>query len=186
MIRSKSACQDSSEQAGFTMLETIFTMLIVGLIMLFFPLILKAYTSIERALETDTDYEWHIFIIQLQKETKRASYWFVQTNQLDIEVDGRLVSYEGYGEVLRRRVADAGHEIVLQNVSSHSFTLDGHMLHLFVTFTNGIQKDASFALSPPQTVEKKEIIEEKQEQENKKEQVQGENGEKKGGSDTYE
>ena len=186
MITSRNACQASCEQAGFTMLETIFTMMIVSLIMLFFPLILKVYHSIEQVLVTDTDFEWNIFIIQLQKETKRASNWYVQSQQLEIEVDGRLVSYVGYGEVLRRRVADTGHEIVLQNVSSHSFTLDGHILHLFVTFTNGSQKDASIALSPSQAVEKKEGTGEEEEQEDKKEQAQGENGEKKGGSDTYE
>jgi competence protein ComGF len=67
--------------------------------------------------------EWEVFCSQMKKEIRMSTNIQVVSNHLILTEDNGTVTFEKYENILRRRVNNSGHEVVLQNVSDVTFTL---------------------------------------------------------------
>lgn len=136
-----------NNESGFTLLEAMMTMFIFCLILSFIPLMYLSYSTVERTISTEKDYEWNIFLIQFRNELYSADSWRVGSNQrIFLEKSSIPISYERYGRVVRRQVRDMGHEIVLQHVTRLSFRKESPMLYMTVEFADGTTEEAAFYL----------------------------------------
>jgi competence protein ComGF len=66
--------------------------------------------------------EWDVFCSQIKKEIRTSSKAEVVSGRLVLTNNNESINYEKYGSNLRRRVNSSGHETLLQNVSSVTFT----------------------------------------------------------------
>lgn len=89
------------------------------------------------------DMEWEVFYLQLKKETKLAKKVDVSNNKLLLYVDGNVVTYEKYGNIIRRRVNATGHEIALQQVKEVQFLKSNNGFQLSVIDQKNRKKDST-------------------------------------------
>ncbi|MBS4199655.1 ComGF family competence protein [Bacillus sp. FJAT-49732] len=151
-----------NDQKGFTLLDSIFCMLILTIIMSLMPLLFHSFAVIDRTIKVDEDFEWNLFLIQLRNELEDAEKVYVNTHPNRILIEKNLmIIYETHGNRIRRTVNEKGHEIVLQHVSSVSFTKIDHMLLVNVSFTNGVKEEARFII--PAEKEELQLLEMKEE-----------------------
>lgn len=66
--------------------------------------------------------EWDVFCSQVKKEIRISSKAEVISGRLVLTNNNETIYYEKYGSNIRRRVNSTGHEILLQNVSTVTFT----------------------------------------------------------------
>ncbi|MCJ8006818.1 competence type IV pilus minor pilin ComGF [Lederbergia wuyishanensis] len=144
----------TNDQKGFTLLDSIFCMLILSIIMSLMPLLFQSFATIDRTIYVDEDFEWNLFLIHLRKELKDAEkvYVYSHPNRILIEKNFMII-YEPYSSSVRRTVNDRGHEIVLQQVSSVKFSKIDQLLIVNVTFSSGVKEEARFVIPP----EKEEV-----------------------------
>lgn len=65
--------------------------------------------------------EWQMCIQQFEREISQAAWYEINNGNLFAEIEGRLVSFERYQSLLRKRVAGEGHVVVCQFVQTLSF-----------------------------------------------------------------
>ncbi|MCM3566626.1 competence type IV pilus minor pilin ComGF [Neobacillus mesonae] len=124
----------SSNEKAFTLIEvllalTIF-MIVISFVTPIFHVILEQKESKIR-LQT---MEWEVFCNQFKKEIRFSTKAeVIGTGQLLLTKGSDTVSYERYETNIRRRVNFTGHEIVLQHVSTYSFTLLKNAVKVTVT-----------------------------------------------------
>ena len=142
MKKDKFAYKALFNQHAFTLIESMFVLWIVVTIFLLFPLMIKTYAHIQRVLTPEETYEWNIFLIQFRKELGISKSYTIENNHIKLLVNNNFVSYEPYGALIRRRVNETGHEVVLRNVKDVKFTEVGHKLQLVVQFLNQTKEEA--------------------------------------------
>ncbi|GIN85496.1 hypothetical protein J6TS2_18820 [Heyndrickxia sporothermodurans] len=152
MLRNNNVLSRNFNQKGFTILESIFSILILLLIITFFPLFIKAYEQTQHSLSTEEDFEWNLFLIQLRKEIRTSDAWKINGNRLFLYFDNIEVLYEQYGNSIRRRVDSKGHEVVLQKVKSILLSNENNGFSLNILFQKGVKKNGSFILIPPRVI----------------------------------
>ncbi|MGV3464121.1 MAG: competence type IV pilus minor pilin ComGF [Heyndrickxia sp.] len=149
----KNVLQKWKNEKGFTLAESIITLMIAVTILSMIPLVMKGFNHINHSLSTEDSYEWNIFLMQLRREIRNCSEVNSLGNKLILQVNGEKVSYELYGLLLRRRVNDTGHEVVLQKVKKAEFTMMDNHITLVVHFTNTRQEMAEFTFFNPTPLE---------------------------------
>lgn len=104
--------------SGHTIAELLLYLgLIVSLTMVLFPLLQQIRTTATHDLaQLRLDREWQLFIQQLEREVNEAEWYAVHNGKLELGVNNQLVTYERYGNVVRRRVFGEGHIIMCQYV----------------------------------------------------------------------
>lgn len=137
---------DFLKNDGFTLVEMLFTFSI-------FIIIITFITPIFQVLQSGDDLhlqnrievmEWDVFCSQMKKEIRMCTKVQVTNNTLVLTEDEGTVVYEQYKNSLRRRVNNAGHEILLQNVSEVHFTLQKNAIKVSVKDLYG--KDYALAV----------------------------------------
>ncbi|WP_444685685.1 competence type IV pilus minor pilin ComGF [Alkalicoccus luteus] len=80
-------------------------------------------------------YEFAVFSSQLEQEIKQADSLSVSPggDRLVMTADGAVVTYEPYGSGIRRRVNYTGHQMMLQQVSSFTFTVSDESVTVAAT-----------------------------------------------------
>ncbi|WP_070120687.1 competence type IV pilus minor pilin ComGF [Bacillus marinisedimentorum] len=122
-----------SENKGFTMLEMLFAffifMFLTGLLM---PILKLSASFLDN--EGVAIRETEIFFGQLGREVREADDTEVQAGTLlMLSPTGKLVTYEQYGTMIRRRVDGKGHELVLQNITAVRFVEVPNGINVSVT-----------------------------------------------------
>lgn len=131
---------------GFTLVEMLIVLAIFFACAASFPLL---YDSLYRTIEsgkTEKNTEWELFVIQLRNELHMSKDWHVMGRQLryfSLEENDSMISISKYEDKIRRQVNGKGHEIMLQNVKSADFSLEGGKVYIHVTFSNGEKEGAS-------------------------------------------
>ncbi|WP_210365913.1 competence type IV pilus minor pilin ComGF [Bacillus sp. REN3] len=105
-------------ERGFTMLEMITSLATMLVIATIFPMGIKLFLADGIYEQGLWRMEWELFSIQAKKEIQNAETVSVQADRIVLQGDGKTVLYEKYGNSIRRRVDNEGHEILLQNISS--------------------------------------------------------------------
>lgn len=138
-----------SNQAGFTLLESIFSILIITVIMSLFPLMYHWFSAVDRSLSPEEDYEWNIFLIQLRDELSTTDSFRSGSHERIYLLKNRVsIKYERYSLNIRRQVEDKGHEVVLQNVRRFEIREEDPMLTIYVEFLDGTKEEARFLMPP--------------------------------------
>ncbi|MEK3890747.1 competence type IV pilus minor pilin ComGF [Bacillus sp. FSL K6-3431] len=150
-----------NNDSGFTLLESILSMLILMTIMTILPLIFYAFSAIDRSVNVEDDFEWNLFLIQFRNEVKNADRLIIYSNRVFIDKpEQQSIYYEQYGTSIRRRVNNFGHEIVLQELKKAKFEKDEGALLLQVEFLNGTNEEARISIP---VMEEEEPLEMKKE-----------------------
>ncbi|WP_026314468.1 competence type IV pilus minor pilin ComGF [Heyndrickxia acidiproducens] len=139
-----------NNQKGFTLIESLFVLMVTATVFAMFPLALKTFGQVNAVLMPEETYEWNIFLIQLRKEIRMSEALSVDnSNTLRLRVDGRNVEYGQYRQLLRRTVDNEGHEIVLQNIKFVHVKETGSGVFMQVQFLDRSEETASFTFSRP-------------------------------------
>ncbi|MBY0145660.1 competence protein comGF [Neobacillus niacini] len=109
-------------EKAFTLLEVLFAFSIFTTIIFFmlpvFQIVLDHKDSNKRLQEM----EWDVFCSQVKKEIRIVSKAQVVSGRLVLTLNSDTIYYEKYGSNIRRQVNSSGHETLLQNVASVTFT----------------------------------------------------------------
>lgn len=133
---------------GYTLLESLFQLIIftafVHLIVLFF----MWKTPIDRIYGNSSTTEWELFVADMQKELADVNEFNVYPEQNGFVVEtarGRIDFDQGNG-VIRKRVDGQGHVPFLTKVSTAKFTQSRTALFVEVTLLDGTRKERDFAI----------------------------------------
>jgi len=89
--------------------------------------------------------EWDIFVIQFRKEVQLHQVQRVEPNRLSLlNQQGQSIVFSSYGNLLRRQVNGAGHEVYLTGVNELTFNVIDQLIYLEVIFLDGTYKKAQF------------------------------------------
>ncbi|PLR76508.1 competence protein comGF [Bacillus sp. V3-13] len=103
------------------MLEMLYAFAVFLIIVSFAPLSYRLILNDDSMASRLQPMEWEVFASQAKKEIRMSERIEIQGDKLFIEKGGSIILYEKYGSKIRRRVDNAGHEILLQNVSTVEF-----------------------------------------------------------------
>lgn len=136
------------DEQGYTLLESIFQLLIMTafihlLLMLFFW-----KGSIEQRYADYTSTQWELFSADLQQ-------LLVEVSEIQLLNGGKVIHFrnnrgsvdiEQSGSVIRKRVTGDGHVPLFTGIRSVAFTLDSMTLTVLVTMLDGTVKVRGFAV----------------------------------------
>lgn len=124
-----------SEQ-GFTLLSSLIGILIIGMML---PLVASLYQAIAHMPSYTDEISTQQFFQFLRDELAKAASYSVEDKKLTITLhDGTRTTIEKYDDVIRRQVAEKGHEIYLRHVKNilfESLSYDG--IKATITLSNG-------------------------------------------------
>lgn len=107
---------------GITLLPLLISISFLTLITPFLVQMLKFVLSIE-PLYVSTDSELRHVHFHIQSELNKSIDQQLETNSITfINHDGSTVKYELYHNLVRRRVNDTGHEIIIRDVKEFKMT----------------------------------------------------------------
>ncbi|WP_173916156.1 competence type IV pilus minor pilin ComGF [Halobacillus sp. Marseille-Q1614] len=135
MIRKKKyVCTPLFSSHGFTLLETIMTLTVLSILLSFCLPILKLYDS-PAYTEEMSAFQYFTFI---QDELNTSKAWTVKNEELLItDPENRLIKISKYNQDIRRQVNGTGHELLLQQIISHSFIKEENQLIIRLSFEEG-------------------------------------------------
>ncbi len=130
---------------GFTLIESLIALMVFCACAASVPLLYDgAYRAVE-AGKAEKNTEWELFIIQLRNEMQGSSNWHVSGTRLAYQgaaSGDMLVTVSQYRNKIRRQINGQGHEVMLQDVKTASFSEKGGKMYIHVTFSNGEQEGA--------------------------------------------
>ncbi|MEK4147348.1 MULTISPECIES: competence type IV pilus minor pilin ComGF [Robertmurraya] len=119
-------------ESGFTMLEMLFSFSIFCLMISFLPLLFQIIFY-DHAVEARIQkMEWELFISQTKKDIQSSDHVEVVNGELILIKGEESISYQKYQNVLRKQVNRKGHEVVLQNVASVTFSKEENAITIEV------------------------------------------------------
>jgi competence protein ComGF len=122
---------------AFTLIETLFAFSLFILLIFFMSPIFQLVLNNEEVEGRLQEMEWDIFCSQIKKEINMSERAEVMGGRLFLTKDNQTISYEKYYDLLRRRVNNSGHDVLLQNVSEVTFTLVNNAVKIFVKSLDG-------------------------------------------------
>jgi competence protein ComGF len=119
-------------EKAFTLLEVLFAFSIFMTIVFFMVPVLQIVLDNKDSNGRIQEMEWDVFCSQVKKEIRISSKVEVVSGRLVLTNNSESINYEKYGSNLRRRVNSSGHETLLQNVSSVTFTRINNSVKIIV------------------------------------------------------
>ncbi|KFZ42865.1 competence protein comGF [Anoxybacillus flavithermus] len=122
------------KEKGFTLIEILMSLTVFFIIL---SLLTKAFhLSLSYTTKRGNfDYfEWVVFIQQAKIELRESKDVHIYGTTIQFNKwTGERVTYEKYGTIIRRRVNDTGHEIMLQFIQHISYEKEqtGIRIHVF-------------------------------------------------------
>jgi competence protein ComGF len=119
---------------GFTMIEMLFSLLILMTTSLFVLQIFSIIHTQMGSVDKLHPKEWEVFTMQMKQEVRSSKAQDVMGNKLYLMLsDEQLSSFEQYEDKVRRRVNGMGHEVILQNISKFRVEKDGSVIVINIT-----------------------------------------------------
>ena len=119
-------------EKGFTLIEALIAFSIFLTIIFFTTPVFQISLNNKDAEKNLQAMEWEVFSSQIKKEIRLSTRAELLSNRLILTKDSETIQYEKYGTSLRRRVNSTGHEVILQNVAQHSFTISNNSVNIKV------------------------------------------------------
>jgi competence protein ComGF len=89
------------------------------------PMLLNIHWIKEHQSERFSRLEWQVFARQITSEVREAREMEIKQSTIYLyKFNGEKVSFEKYGNLIRRRVNGQGHEILLQSISDVQYKLE--------------------------------------------------------------
>ncbi|MFA1711478.1 competence type IV pilus minor pilin ComGF [Peribacillus frigoritolerans] len=118
---------------GFTMIELLFSLLILMTTSLFVLQLFSIIHTQMRSVDKLHPKEWEVFTMQMKQEVRSSKAQDVMGNKLYLLSGEQLSSLEQYEDKVRRRVNGMGHEVILQNISEFQVNKDGSVIVINIT-----------------------------------------------------
>ncbi|PAL16612.1 competence type IV pilus minor pilin ComGF [Peribacillus simplex] len=118
---------------GFTMIELLFSLLILMTTSLFVLQLFSIIHTQMRSVDKLHPKEWEVFTMQMKQEVRSSKEQDVMGNKLYLLSGEQLSSLEQYEDKVRRRVNGMGHEVILQNISEFRVNKDGSVIVINIT-----------------------------------------------------
>ncbi|MCK2003115.1 hypothetical protein MZM54_17025 [[Brevibacterium] frigoritolerans] len=118
---------------GFTMIELLFSLLILMSTSLFVLQLFSIIHTQMRSVDKLHPKEWEVFTMQMKQEVRSSKTQDVMGNKLYLLSGDQLSSLEQYEDKVRRRVDGMGHEVILQNISEFRVDKDGSVIVINIT-----------------------------------------------------
>ncbi|MBD8587747.1 competence type IV pilus minor pilin ComGF [Peribacillus castrilensis] len=118
---------------GFTMIELLFSLLILMTTSLFVLQLFSIIHTQMRSVDKLHPKEWEVFTMQMKQEVRSSKAQDVMGNKLYLLSGEQLSSLEQYEDKVRRRVDGMGHEVILQNISEFRVDKDGSVIVINIT-----------------------------------------------------
>lgn len=118
---------------GFTMIELLFSLLILMTTSLFVLQLFSIIHTQIRPVDKLHPKEWEVFTMQMKQEVRSSKAQDVMGNKLYLLSGEQLSSLEQYEDKVRRRVDGMGHEVILQNISEFQVNKDGSVIVINIT-----------------------------------------------------
>jgi competence protein ComGF len=114
----------SKPNSGFTLVEMLITLSGLFIIVSFMPMLLNIHWLKEHPSERFNRLEWQVFVRQITSEIRETREMELKQSTIYLyKFNGEKVSFEKYGNLIRRRVNGQGHEILLQSISDVQYKL---------------------------------------------------------------
>lgn len=139
---------NSNNESGYSLLEALFQLLIMGIFLHFVVLFFYWKLPVERQLQDYYATEWELFAIDLQA-------LLIDVEDFNVLWGDRVISFTNErgkievgqsNSVIRKLTNSAGHIPLFTNVASVSFTREGHELNVEVTMLDGRKRERRFAI----------------------------------------
>lgn len=118
---------------GFTMIELLFSLLILMTTSLFVLQLFSIIHTQMGSVDKLHPKEWEVFTMQMKQEVRSSKAQDVMGNKLYLLSGEQLSSLEQYEDKIRRRVNGMGHEVILQNISEFRVEKDGSVIVISIT-----------------------------------------------------
>lgn len=121
---------------GFTLSEVLLALLVF---MIMASLILQIMLVVEPSqvkAKQLNKLEWELFINNVKREVRMGELITVKETKMYINHGETVISIEQYGTLLRRRVDNTGHEVMLHNVKNFSVVKQDQLIILQIIDTN--------------------------------------------------
>ncbi|YCI75397.1 prepilin-type N-terminal cleavage/methylation domain-containing protein [Bacillus sp. R1-10] len=118
---------------GFTMIELLFSLLILMTTSLFVLQLFSIIHTQVRSVDKLHPKEWEVFTMQMKQEVRSSKAQDVMGDKLYLLSGEQLTSLEQYEDKVRRRVNGMGHEVILQNISEFRVNKDGSVIVINIT-----------------------------------------------------
>lgn len=136
------------KEAGYTLLETIFQVMIFAMFTQLFLLFFYWKAPIERQYTDRSAIQWELFAADFQEELVNIQSIEVIRSGRGIRFQttrGRIVIEENK-DVIRKTIDGQGHVPFLTEVSSVTFTLNDSILIVDAVMQNGTRKERDFTI----------------------------------------
>ncbi|MDC3413400.1 ComGF family competence protein [Aquibacillus sp. 3ASR75-11] len=121
-------------QQGMTFATLLFSLGVLSIMIPFFPFLFQ----IQNQPTYSDEFAIRQFFQFIMNETYSTKSLTASPTKLTFEKwDGTFVEFEEYGDIIRRQVSDTGHEILLRDVRSISFTESSAGITVSVTTLTG-------------------------------------------------
>ncbi|MFJ7933741.1 competence type IV pilus minor pilin ComGF [Sporosarcina sp. NPDC096371] len=136
------------DERGYTLLESIFQLLIMTAFIHLFVLFFLWKGPIEQQYNDYTSTEWELFSADLQQLLVNVSEIRIMGNGTAIRLrsNQETIDIEQSGATIRKRVSGDGHVPLFTGIRSAAYTFDGMALTVSVTMQDGSVKVRGFAV----------------------------------------
>lgn len=125
---------------GFTLWECLLSLWVLAICLLMISGIVKHLAPVNQQIMARKDQEWHVFLLQLERELSTCTYLSVSETTLYLRSSqNNSVTIDRINRVLRKR-DNNGYQPLLTEVADVSFEKIGAAIRFTVSFENGEQK----------------------------------------------
>lgn len=130
-------------EQGYTLIESIFQLMVYVVFSSFFILLILWTTQFQNATFAKEQTEWELFVQDLLSYIAEGDLVQVINEGSGIRVfrGDQAIDIEKYEKFIRKQVNELGHEPMLTNVKTVHFILNESYLTIQVEFENGIHKE---------------------------------------------
>ncbi|MBU9672770.1 ComGF family competence protein [Planococcus sp. CP5-4] len=133
---------------GFTFLDSLLELLALSITL---PLAVMFYLFSSHFL-VDLDSgatEFRLFVMELQQYLDGSEQVYIMRDGKGVRIvrDAIVYDVELYGNVVRKRKDQLGHEIMLTDVKNSNFQVEGERLTIRLEFQSGVKEEADYELS---------------------------------------
>ena len=136
----------SSNDYGYTLIESLFQLIIFAVFVQLFLLFFYWKAPIERHYTDTTSLSWEMFAVDLQDELVNVRKIEVHSNAKGIQfvTERGRINIEQNNTVIRKSIDGLGHIPFLTAVSSTDFKLNDTTLFVAATMLDGTRKERDF------------------------------------------
>lgn len=131
---------------GYTMLEALFQLVVFAILAHIFVLIMLWSSEMKTTVLANEHTKWELFVNDLNMYFVDVTSFKVNAtnSKITFQTPNGLYSMERYQNIIRKQVANLGHEPLLIGIKNGQFYYDDEELRIVVEFPNGIIKERTY------------------------------------------